>query len=252
MDGAALRRALTAASLQAPVRWDEVTGSTNATAQELAAAGAPEWTLVAAGHQTEGRGRLGRSWEDLAGQALICSLVWRPQRLPADRAGLLPLLAGAALAGAAAEVTGLEVGCKWPNDLLLAGEKVGGILAESAIEDRTIRYVVLGLGVNLIPPAGVAGAAGLGADVDPEALLTAFIRRAEGLYRPGDDEFVRAVLGAWRAVSVTLGRRVEATTTDGELIAGVAADVDERGGLVVDVEGGGSATVAFGEIAHLG
>ena len=103
---AELERALAAAGLHAPVRFEEVTGSTNATAEALAASGSPEWTLVAAGHQTAGRGRLGRTWVDRPGE--------RPDVLDrasadvaaADVAGLIPLLAGASMAEATASCPG--------------------------------------------------------------------------------------------------------------------------------------------------
>ena len=83
----ALVRALERVGLRAPVRFDEVTASTQATALELAAAGTPEWTLVAAGHQTEGRGRLGRTWLDRPGRALMFSFVLRPALEPASEIG---------------------------------------------------------------------------------------------------------------------------------------------------------------------
>ncbi|HVF08544.1 MAG TPA: hypothetical protein VNC60_08215, partial [Actinomycetota bacterium] len=90
-----LQRALRLAGLAAPTHWHEVTGSTNALAAELATAGAPEWTLVGAGHQTAGRGRLDRTWIDRPGGSLMTSLVLRPSMAP-DDLGLLTLLAGAA------------------------------------------------------------------------------------------------------------------------------------------------------------
>ena len=133
-----LERALADLGLEAPVRFDEVTGSTNATALEMAEAGAPEWTLVAAGHQTAGRGRLGRTWTDRAGAALMFSFVVRPSLEP-ERAGLIPLLAGAAMAAAIRDVAGVDVRCKWPNDLLVGDSKVGGILVESSGGRRTAR-----------------------------------------------------------------------------------------------------------------
>jgi BirA family biotin operon repressor/biotin-[acetyl-CoA-carboxylase] ligase len=99
---AELERSLAAAGLQAPVRFEEVTGSTNAAALELAEGGAPEWTLVAAGHQTRGRGRLGRTWVDQPGDALMFSFVLRPARIDPEHAGLIGLLAGWAMRRCAA------------------------------------------------------------------------------------------------------------------------------------------------------
>ncbi len=98
----ALQRALSAAGLTAPVRWDEETDSTNATALTMADEGTAAWTLVAAGHQTAGRGRQGRVWRDRPGSALLFSLVLRPEWEPAV-VGLVSLAAGAAMAEAASD-----------------------------------------------------------------------------------------------------------------------------------------------------
>lgn len=246
----ALRRALAAAGLEAPVRYEDEVGSTNDLALELARSGAPEWTLVAAGHQTAGRGRLGRSWLDRPGAALVFSVVLRPRGLPPARVGLLPLLAGVAAAEGCLEAGAARVACKWPNDLLVGEAKAGGILAESRVEGGRLVHVVLGVGINLRePPAGVPGAAGVG-DVDPEAVLSGFLRAFRPRYQPSHPAFVGAVLAAYRRVSATLGRRVRATTTRGATIEGLAVDVREDGGLVVETSGG-MAVVAFGEVTHL-
>jgi BirA family biotin operon repressor/biotin-[acetyl-CoA-carboxylase] ligase len=235
--------------LAAPVRFDEVTGSTNATCAELAAGGAPEWTLVAAGHQTAGRGRLDRSWRDRPGESLLFSLLLRP-RIAAELAGLLPLLAGAAMAEAVGSRAGVRAGCKWPNDVMVGSEKVGGILAEAAVEGDELRHVVLGIGMNLGVPPDVDGAASV-AGVDAAALLEEFLVRLHRSYRPHDEGFNASVLAAWRRASVTLGRRVRATDARGHDVAGVAVDVDERGGLIVERPDGARSIVAFGDVDHL-
>src|SRR5882724_10065658 len=109
----------------------------------MAQAGAPEWTLVTAAHQTAGRGRLGREWVDRRGSALMFLFVLRPP-LPPERAGMVPLLVGVAMARAARDTTGADVRCTWPNDLMLGEAKVGGILAESVVGDGRLRFVVVG------------------------------------------------------------------------------------------------------------
>ncbi|MGI8617147.1 MAG: biotin--[acetyl-CoA-carboxylase] ligase [Actinomycetota bacterium] len=240
----ALRRALEAVGLTAPVRWDEVTESTNATALKMAAEGAPEWTLVAAGHQTSGRGRQGRAWVDRPGAALMCSLVLRPSWAP-DRIGSVSLAAGAGMAEAASEASGRAVRCKWPNDLMVGESKVGGILGEAEINDGRIAHVVLGIGVNLVPPDDVPGADAIG-NVDEEALLAAFLQRFRSIIEGPAEE----ILARWRAVSATLGRRVEAIAVGGDTARGVAADVDDTGALLIET-GEGPVRVAFGEIHHL-
>jgi BirA family transcriptional regulator, biotin operon repressor / biotin---[acetyl-CoA-carboxylase] ligase len=247
MDETDLERALASAGLEAPVRFDEVTGSTNATALEMAERGWPEWTLVAAGHQISGRGRLGRTWQD-DGDSLLFSLLLRPAIEP-SRVGLLSLLAGASMAEAIRVRTGIPVSCKWPNDLLLDGRKVGGILAESRIEDGSVEHVALGLGVNLGTPP-VADAAGLSGRVAAAELLGSFMGMFSARYMPGHPAFPQAVIGAWRPLAATLGRVIEATTMQGDRVKGRAVDVDASGGLIIETDDG-ALTVAFGEIEHV-
>jgi BirA family biotin operon repressor/biotin-[acetyl-CoA-carboxylase] ligase len=244
----ALRTALGRIGLDAPVRFDEVTGSTQRTALELAEGGAPEWTLVAAGHQTEGRGRLGRTWLDRPGNALLCSIVLRPDLDP-DRGGLLTLLAGSALVRACRETAGADVTCRWPNDLLVGERKVGGLLASSVLEGDRFAFVVLGVGVNLGDAPDVAGAGALG-PVDPEVLLGGFLEVFARHYEPAHPAFAGAVVEGYRRVCGTLGRRVVATTVEGGTVEGEAVDVDERGALVVRTPSGLEA-VRFGEVEHL-
>jgi BirA family transcriptional regulator, biotin operon repressor / biotin---[acetyl-CoA-carboxylase] ligase len=246
-----LERALELAGLEAPTRWDDVTTSTNGIALAMAADGAPQWTLVGAGHQTAGKGRLGRTWHDRAGEALMVSIVLRPAMAPSD-AGLLTLLAGAAWAEAIEEVVRLPVRCRWPNDLLVGPAKVGGILAESAMAPggSALAHVVIGSGVNLVAPDDVPGAVGLGTDVDPTELLGAFLRSFRRGYHPSAETFADDVTTRWRTVAATLGRRVLATTTDGPSVEGVAVDLDRSGGLVIDTDRGRE-TVTFGALEHL-
>jgi BirA family biotin operon repressor/biotin-[acetyl-CoA-carboxylase] ligase len=244
-----LVRALGKIGRSAPVRFDEVTGSTQATALEMAAGGAPEWTLVAAGHQTQGRGRLQREWRDAPGQSLLFSIVLRPALSPQD-GGLLSLLAGTALAHACREVADQRAACKWPNDVLVAGRKVAGILAESVATRERLEYVVLGVGVNLgAPPSDLPEAGAVATDA--QGMLDLFLENFARGYQPELAAFAGAVVDAYRAVCATLGMRVRASTTDGDLVEGVAEDVDERGSLVVGTPDG-PRTVRFGAVEHLG
>jgi BirA family transcriptional regulator, biotin operon repressor / biotin---[acetyl-CoA-carboxylase] ligase len=244
-----LVQALAAINVTAPVRADEVTGSTNATAWQMAEADAPEWALVSAAHQTDGRGRLGRRWVDVPDRSRMCSIVLRP-RIEPNRAGLLALAAGAALAGAVREESGLPAACKWPNDVLIDGAKVGGILTEASVADEQLRFVVVGTGVNLEPPPDVPRATGIG-EVGLRQLLISYLRRLHELYagRPGSPLHAR-VRSAWLPLSATVGRLVEAATTTETVVRGRAVGVDDFGNLVVSTDAGERA-VAFGEIQHL-
>lgn len=244
----ALSRALERAGLVAPVRFEEVTRSTQVTALAMAADGAPEWTLVAAGHQTQGRGRLGRAWHDEPGRALMFSFVLRPALRP-EEGGLLTLLAGVALVEACDDPTGRRAACKWPNDLLVEGRKAGGILAESRLAAAGFDHVVVGVGVNLgVPPTALPDVGAV--DAEDGELLTAFLRSFVRRYEPGNPAFPAAVVAAYRERCATLGDRVRATSTDGTVAEGVAEDVDETGALVVRTSEG-TRVVRFGAVERL-
>jgi BirA family biotin operon repressor/biotin-[acetyl-CoA-carboxylase] ligase len=124
--------------------FDQV-GSTNDVALELAGNGAPQGTTVLADEQTRGRGRRGRTWTAPAGSSLLMSMVFRPGR----PSGPLTLRLGLAVARAAEAVAPVTIGLKWPNDLLLEGRKVGGILCETASEGDEPAFVVAGIGINI-------------------------------------------------------------------------------------------------------
>jgi BirA family biotin operon repressor/biotin-[acetyl-CoA-carboxylase] ligase len=244
----ALSRALERIGAQAPVRFDEVTRSTQLTARELAKDGAPEWTLVAAGHQTEGRGRLDREWVDEPGRTLMFSVVLRPDLAPRN-GGLITLLAGWALAAACRDAAGADARCKWPNDLMVGEGKAGGIIAESMVRGDRFEHVVLGVGVNLAAAPAVGGAPPIG-DVEPASVLESFLVAFAGRYRPGHPAFPGATVAAYRGVCATIGTRVRATTTTGLVIEGEAVDVDDASGLVVRTDDG-LEVVRFGDVEHV-
>jgi BirA family biotin operon repressor/biotin-[acetyl-CoA-carboxylase] ligase len=243
-----LRRAVLAAGIDAEPRWLDETGSTSSDLLELADGGAPEWTLVATGHQTAGRGRLGRSWADVPGSSLLVSVLLRP-RLEPDRAPLLTLLAAVAMA----EASGLpEMRSKWPNDLVVGERKAGGILAEASVADAAVRHVVIGTGVNLLTPEVPDGSATSileeGGDPDAEGILTRYLLALRGEYER--DGFPGGVVARYAAICSSLGRRVRAEQAGGSSVEGVATGLDERGGLLMETADG-TRTMSFGEVIHL-
>jgi BirA family biotin operon repressor/biotin-[acetyl-CoA-carboxylase] ligase len=243
-----LRRALEAIREAAPVHAHDEVGSTNTVALELAAAGAPQWTLVSAAHQTEGRGRRDRSWTDVPGGAVMCTVLLRPTIEPA-RAGLLSLLAGAALARAIRAATGAKATCKWPNDVLVDEGKVAGVLGESVVADGRLSCVVVGFGVNVRAPGDVPGAAAIG-PVEPGALLTGFLEAFHEVYVLGEPDLADRVKAAWLPLNATIGREVEVTVASGAVVRGRAVGLDRFGGLVLSSDEG-ERSVSFGEVTHL-
>jgi BirA family transcriptional regulator, biotin operon repressor / biotin---[acetyl-CoA-carboxylase] ligase len=195
------------------------TDSTNERARELAARGAPHGTLVTAAEQSAGRGRQGRTWAAPPGKALLCTVVVR------DPPRLLPLAAGVAVA----QTIGPDAGLKWPNDVLLAGGKVAGILVESRPQER---WAVVGIGLNVALderdlPAG-AVSLGLGQDaVEPtlERLLASLER-----WTSADQA---EVLNAIRERDALLGQPVRWAGGEGR-----GAGIDDDGRLVVETEDG--------------
>jgi BirA family biotin operon repressor/biotin-[acetyl-CoA-carboxylase] ligase len=244
-----LRRAVLAAGIEAEPRWLDETGSTNTDALALAESGAPEWSVIATGHQTAGRGRMGRTWSDVPGSSLLVSVLLRPALDP-ERAPLLTLLAAVAMV----EAAGLpSMRSKWPNDLLVGERKAGGILAEAAIAEGEVRHVVIGTGLNLAR-SGLPGdrastsVAAEGGDPDAARILTAYLAALKDEYE--HHHFPDRVVARYASVCSTLGRRVRATPVVGEPVEGLATDLDERGSLLVDT-GEGIEAVSFGEIVHL-
>ncbi|HYF95653.1 MAG TPA: biotin--[acetyl-CoA-carboxylase] ligase [Symbiobacteriaceae bacterium] len=225
------------------MEYRESVGSTNDLAKQLARGGAPEGLLVIADEQTAGKGRLGRAWSTPRGSALAMSLVLRPQ-LPPVQAPRITLVAAVAVALAVREVTGLQAGIKWPNDLQFGGRKFCGILTEMEAEMERVGFVICGMGLNVnlpseaLPEAFRETATSLmaerGAPVARAPLVRAVMARFEENY--GDLVAGRfdAVLDRWRALSITLGQPVRVISVTGEpALEGTAVDVDEEGALLV-------------------
>jgi len=248
-----------AAGILAPSRFFPVIGSTNSKLAGMAEGGAPEWSVVAAGHQEAGKGRLGRSWISSPGSSLLVSFLLRPQLDPQE-AALVTLAAGAAAALAVQSACGVETRCKWPNDLEVKGRKLGGILVEAEVLDGQLSHAVVGMGLNLMqrredfPPDLRESATSVvieGGRPDPEALLRDVLANARRLCDTGRRGFRDETLVAYRGLCDTIGRSVRATTAQGREVEGRAVAVGDSGELVVQTMSGPE-TVAFGEVVHIG
>ncbi|MGC8462406.1 MAG: biotin--[acetyl-CoA-carboxylase] ligase [Acidimicrobiales bacterium] len=241
-------------------RFDEL-DSTNRYLLDEARRGAPDGVVVVADHQSAGRGRLGRRWEAPPGACLLASVLVRPH-LPLSERYLTTACVALAAAEAAAEVGGVVLGVKWPNDLLASdGRKVAGVLAEAEGD-----AVVVGIGVNVTWPtddadlaepalADLAGRAtslvALAGRVVPrgellDGLLAALEPRAAALDEPAGRRRLAAEL---RSACTTLGARVRVDLAD-EHIWGTAVDLTADGRLVVETTTGRQ-VVSAGDVTHL-
>ena len=238
------------------VHWFDEVDSTNTYVRDQARRGAPPGLVAVADHQTAGRGRLDRRWESPPGANLLASVLLRPQ---CDGAGVHLCTGAVALAAADAcrEVAGVEPVLKWPNDLLVGGSKLAGVLAEAEFSGGSLVAVVVGIGVNVSWP-GPAGAGGTCLDdvgtatapVDRRVLLDhllgALATRAGSLDDAGGR---RGLADEVRQRCATLGQPVRVVLASEEF-TGMAAAIDDAGRLVVET-GSGPRRVTAGDVVHL-
>jgi BirA family biotin operon repressor/biotin-[acetyl-CoA-carboxylase] ligase len=234
----------------------EETGSTNADLLARAAAGEDiAGSVLFAEYQSEGRGRHGRHWSAPARSQLSVSVGVDASGVPVETWGWLPLATGVAVVDAVAEVTGVRVGLKWPNDVLVGpdGGKLAGILSEVASPSQVI---VVGLGLNATMTAEEApdpratsltqlGAATVDRNPLAQVLLRHLAARIDA-WRRGDS----TLAGDYLSRSVTVGTRVRAIMPGDQTVVGVAEAIDELGRLVIDT-GSEQVTVSAGDITHL-
>lgn len=242
------------------IHYFDTTGSTNDEAKHLAANGAPQGTVVIAGHQTGGRGRMGRSFHSPAGLGIYLSVILRPDCAPAD---LMHLTCAAAVAmcDAVEAAAGLRPGIKWTNDLVYGKRKLGGILTELSLDaSGTVNYAVVGIGINCrhtpedFPPElkDMAGSLSMvtGKPVDAAAVAAAMI---EALYSMDQHLLTgkAAIMDRYRAGCVTIGKEVSIHRFE-EVRHGTAVSVDDEGALTVRFPDGHTETVAAGEVSIRG
>lgn len=216
-------------------------GSTQDIVRAAAGQNAPEGFLAVADHQTDGRGRLGRTWSAAPGQSLLFSLLLRPET-PLDRLAPLTLVAGVAVA----EALPVEARVRWPNDVVIGGAKVAGILTELETTAGSGTAVLLGIGVNVNVPAGDLPEADrlpatsllveLGQTTDRLSLLGQVVDRLQAAYREFEALGLSALLDRYGALDVLAGRRVTLAVGD-ETWTGIGHGVDAGGRLVLDVDG---------------
>lgn len=236
-----------------------VLDSTNTYLKTQALEGAANGTVAVAAHQTAGRGRMERSFQSPEG-GLYLSVLLRPE-LPPER--LLPVtaLAGVAVCDAVEQLCGARPGLKWPNDPVLRGKKLAGILTELTVDGDGQLALVVGIGINVgqtakdFSPDVAALATSLRMeqfDVSTEVLAAALLRRLDEMYTALLRDDLTPWLAAYRRDCVNLGKPVQLIRSDGSREQAVALDVDEAFGLVVRTADGVEKTVRSGEVSVRG
>jgi BirA family biotin operon repressor/biotin-[acetyl-CoA-carboxylase] ligase len=250
-----LRRVRTASRFGGTIHYLDTTDSTNSVAQQLARDGAAEGTVVIAETQAKGRGRLGRSWVSPPHRNLYLSLVLRPPMAVAE-APRLGLVIGLATAETIAEWAP-RAALKWPNDVLIDGCKVAGILMEMEAEDDRVRAVIAGIGVNLnmTPddlPAGVRDKAvslstAVGAPIDRAAFAARLLGQLETRYDQCVQRGFATLRPAWERLSCLEGRHVEIDDA-GRRYRGIVAGLADDGTLRLLDSGGQEVRVVAGDV----
>lgn len=250
-----IRTGLKTKILGTAIEYQPSVPSTQELAWELALQGAPEGTIVLAEQQTNGRGRLTRSWQSLPG-AIALSLILRP-RLAPDHLPIFPLLTGVTMAQAINQETALNCQLKWPNDLMVGNKKIGGILSEVSAEPDQINFLIIGLGLNVnTPPQHIPHdlkdkATSLylaGKQIFPRSrIIQSFLERFEKLFDLLKSQGPAPILEQWKALNNTLGKEVEIMRPSGS-IHGLAKGIDNKGQLILELSSGALETIIAGDV----
>lgn len=261
LEPATLRRSLQTRHLGRQITYYEQASSTNALAHALARAGCAEGEVVIAESQTGGRGRLGRSWDSPAGKNLYLSLVLRPDMSPGE-AAQLTLLAAVAVADTLRGLVPQGLRIKWPNDVLLNGRKVSGILSELATEQDRVDFVVMGIGVNLnyrrhAMPAEIRKIATSvleesGREVDRKAFTKTLLENVEQRYLQVCASGFEAVAQQWNEYAQIEGQWMRAKVIGQGDVIGRARGLDPNGFLLLEDAEGILKTVLSGDVSLLG
>jgi BirA family biotin operon repressor/biotin-[acetyl-CoA-carboxylase] ligase len=226
--------------------------STMDTAKDLARKNCPDFTVAVAGRQTKGRGRLKRRWLSDDG-GLYFTMVLRPD-IPVLLSSRVNFLASLTLARVLRKMLQIDAAVKWPNDILVNGRKISGMLSELEAETDRVFFITIGMGINVNNDPSVAepGASSLkkitGREISKKMLLDRFLAEFEKRLRKAEFE---NVISEWKKYTVTLNRRVKIVTHK-EVSEGLAVDVEEDGALVLELADGTRKKIVYGDCFHQG
>ncbi len=233
------------------------TDSTNRVGMELGYGGEDEGALVLAEEQTAGRGRAGHQWHSERAAGIYATILLRPKLAPVQ-APLLTMMAGLSAHAAVESATGLSVDLKWPNDLLVRGKKLGGILTEMHAEPTLVRFVIVGIGINVNQHKFPADLAAISTSLRMESgktqsrleVLVQFLRQFERDYRQLLSEGPQSVVQRFEGISsYARGKRVK-VVNGRESFIGVTAGLEPEGLLRVKRDDGQTVTVIAGDVTE--
>jgi len=230
-----------------------VTGSTNDDAFKLGIAGAPEGTVVVADAQTKGRGRLQRSWHSPAGSNIYTTVILRPQ-MDAARTPQISILAGVAVAEVLESYCPGRVKVKWPNDILIDGKKVCGILSQAKAEVNKVDFIILGIGINVninqfpdeISNIATSLAMETGKIVSRQQLIISLYENMTKWYKQLLKDGFSQIKEKWLSLSQMIGQKVQVIFQE-EVISGKAIDLDNDGSLILLAEDGKKIKASAGD-----
>lgn len=237
-------------SSQDRIHYFQETTTTMDEAATLAREGCPAFTVAVAQRQTRGRGRMMRTWFSTDG-GLYFTVVLRPA-IPMVLSGLVNMAAAIDMADLLQSSHRIDACVKWPNDILVNDRKICGILSQMEVEGEQVSYMNIGVGLNvnnnpeIEESIAVSMKTLLGKPIPRREILEAFLYRFESRISAFDPS---EIIDQWRSRNVTLGQRVRVSTIRDE-VEGTAMDVDNQGGLIVQLDDGTCQTVMYGDCFH--
>lgn len=236
------------------IHYQEKVSSTMDVALELGMQGLPEGTLVLTETQDKGRGRLGRSWSSPKYKGIYLSLILRPKISPLQ-SPILTILCAVSLCEAIKKITQIDSQIKWPNDILIDNKKVAGILTELNAEMDQVRFLVIGIGMNVNSDKKdlLSGATSLKEEknetINRIEMLQEILRKIEANYLLFQENGKAKIIEKWREYNLTLGKRVK-IISHREHLEGQAVDIDSDGALLVRKDSGVVQKITSGDVVH--